>query len=168
MVDELPWQTLTELAHRSASGQVSSREIVAACFDNIDARDGKLHAFVDVWRDDALAQADALDRERRAGHLRGPLHGLPIALKDLLHVAGRQTTAGAKSWRGQVSDHTATAVTRLVAAGMIPLGKTHMVEFALAGAATSRWARRGIPGTRTHTASPEGRRADRPSRWPPV
>ncbi len=133
MVDELPWQTLTELAHRSASGQVSAREIVAACFDNIDACDGKLHAFVDVWRDNALAQADALDRERRAGHLRGPLHGLPIALKDLLHVAGRQTTAGAKSWLGRISDHTATAVTRLVAAGMIPLGKTHMVEFAFGG-----------------------------------
>jgi len=133
MVDELPWQTLTELARRSASGQVSAREIVAACFDNIDARDGKLHAFVDVWRDDALAQADALDRERRAGHLRGPLHGLPIAIKDLLHVEGRQTTAGAKSWLGRISNHTATAVTRLVAAGMIPLGKTHMVEFAFGG-----------------------------------
>ena len=111
--------------------------------DNIDARDGKLHAFVEVWRDDALAQAESLDRERRAGQLRGPLHGLPIALKDLLHVAGRQTTAGATSWRGRISDHTATAVTRLVAAGMIPLGKTHMVEFAFGG-----WGRnqpRGAP-----------------------
>ena len=94
----------------ACAGEVSSREIVAACFDDIDARDGKLHAFVDVWRDDALAQADALDRERRDGLLRGPLHGLPIALKDLLHVAGRQTTAGSKSWLGRISDHTATAV----------------------------------------------------------
>ena len=65
---------------------------------------------------------------------RGPLHGLPIALKDLLHIEGRQTTAGSKSWLGRRSDDTATTVsTRLLAAGMIPLGKTHMVEFAFGG-----------------------------------
>ena len=133
MADDLPWQTLTALAQRLARSEISSRELVAACLASIDARDGKLHAFVDVWRDDALAQADALDRERRAGGVRGPLHGLPIALKDLLHIEGRQTTAGSKSWLGRRSDHTATAATRLVAAGMIPLGKTHMVEFAFGG-----------------------------------
>ena len=133
MTADLPWQTLTELASRIARRDISSREIVAACLDNIDARDGKLHAFIEVWRDDALAQADARDRERRDGHPRGPLHGLPVALKDLLHVEGRQTAAGSKSWLGRMSDHTATSVTRLVAAGMIPLGKTHMVEFAFGG-----------------------------------
>ncbi|MEO7134391.1 MAG: amidase, partial [Vicinamibacterales bacterium] len=79
------------------------------------------------------ALADAADRERHAGVARGPLHGLPIALKDLLHVEGRQTTAGSKSWLGRVSNHTATAVERLLEAGMIPLGKTHMVEFAFGG-----------------------------------
>ena len=131
--DDLPWQTLTDLARWLARGEVSSRDIVAVCLANIDARDGKLHAFVEVWRDEALAHADALDGERRDGRLRSPLHGLPIALKDLLHVAGRQTTAGSKSWLGRISDHTATTVTRLVAAGMVPLGKTHMVEFAFGG-----------------------------------
>ena len=133
MADHLPWQTLTELARALSRGETSSREIVAACLDRIDAYDGWLHAFVDVWRDDALAKADAADSERRAGRVRGPLHGLPIALKDLFHVVGRQTTAGSKSWHGRISDHTATTVTRLVAAGMIPLGKTHMVEFAFGG-----------------------------------
>ena len=133
MRDELPWQTLTDLGPRIARGEVSSREVVAACLDHIEARDDKLHAFVDIWRDEALASADALDRERREGHLRGPLHGLPIALKDLFHVKGRQTTAGSKSWLGRISDHTSTAVARLVTAGMIPLGKTHMVEFAFGG-----------------------------------
>ncbi len=54
-------------------------------------------------------------------------------MKDLFHIEGRQTTAGSKSWRGRISDHTATAVERLTAAGMIPLGKTHMVEFAFGG-----------------------------------
>ena len=133
MADDLPWQTLTELARRMAHGDVSSRDLVTACLANIDARNAKLHAFVDVWRDDALTEADTLDSERRSGRLRGPLHGLPVALKDLLHVAGRQTTAGSKSWVGRISDHTATAVTRLIEAGMIPLGKTHMVEFAFGG-----------------------------------
>src|SRR5262245_14836240 len=133
MADDLPWQTLTELARALERGETSSREIIAACLDRIDTYDDWLHAFVDAWRDDALAQADAADSERRAGRARGPLHGLPVALKDLFHVADRQTTAGSKSWRGRISDHTATAVTRLVAAGMIPLGKTHMVEFAFGG-----------------------------------
>ncbi len=116
-----------------ARGETSSRAIVEACLARIDAFDPHLHAFVEVYRDDALAAADAADRDRPAGSAPGPLAGLPIALKDLLHIEGRQTTAGSKSWLGRISDHTATAVERLRAAGMIPLGKTHMVEFAFGG-----------------------------------
>jgi aspartyl-tRNA(Asn)/glutamyl-tRNA(Gln) amidotransferase subunit A len=130
---DLPFQPLSELAARLARGEVSSRQIVAACLERIDAHNGKLHAFVEVWREDALAAADAADRERRAGRVRGPLAGLPVALKDLLHIAGRQTTAGSKSWLGRISRTTATCVTRLVDRGMIPLGKTHLVEFAFGG-----------------------------------
>ena len=133
MANDLPYQSLTELARRIACGETSSRAIVEACLANIDAIDGHLHAFIDVYRDDALAAADAADRNRRRGVARGPLSGLPIALKDLLHIEGRQTTAGSKSWLGRTSDRTATAVARLTAAGMIPLGKTHMVEFAFGG-----------------------------------
>ncbi len=133
MIIDLPFHSLAELSRRLAAGQTSSQEIVAACLSRIDALDGKLHAFVDVYRDDALKLARDADTELREGRLRGPLHGLPIALKDLLHLQGRQTTAGSKSWRGRMSDHTATAVERLLAAGMIPLGKTHMVEFAFGG-----------------------------------
>jgi aspartyl-tRNA(Asn)/glutamyl-tRNA(Gln) amidotransferase subunit A len=133
MSDELPFRSLTSLATMLARGDTTSRAIVEACLARIDAHDAHLHAFVDVYRDAALEGADAADRNRRAGRAAGPLAGLPIALKDLLHVEGRQTTAGSKSWRGRVSDHTATAVTRLTAAGMIPLGKTHMVEFAFGG-----------------------------------
>ena len=127
------FSSLTELSRRLDSGETSSQEIVAGCLARIDALDGKLHAFVEVYRDDALALARAADVERKAGSARGPLHGLPIALKDLMHFEGRQTTAGSKSWLGHISDHTATALERLLAAGMIPLGKTHMVEFAFGG-----------------------------------
>jgi aspartyl-tRNA(Asn)/glutamyl-tRNA(Gln) amidotransferase subunit A len=130
---DLAASSLTELSRQLADGETTSQAIITACLARIDALDGKLHAFVDIYRDDALAMARAADRERKIGKVCGPLHGLPIALKDLLHVKGRQTTAGSKSWLGRISDHTATAVERLVAAGMIPLGKTHMVEFAFGG-----------------------------------
>jgi len=133
MSNDLPFHSLTALARLLERGETSSRAIVEACLARIDALDPHLHAFIDVYRDDALASADAADRERRTKSARGPLAGLPIALKDLFHIEGRQTTAGSKSWLGRISDHTATAVERLTAAGMIPLGKTHMVEFAFGG-----------------------------------
>lgn len=133
MAADLPFRSLSDLARHLARGETTSRALVEACLARIDAADGKLHAFVDVYRDDALALADAADLARRAGAARGPLHGLPVALKDLIEIAGRQTTAGSKSWLGRTSDCTATIVDRLLAAGMIPLGKTHMVEFAFGG-----------------------------------
>jgi len=130
---DLPLRPLGELAQLLASGEIRSRDIVEACLARIDALDGKLHAFVDVYRAEALDGADAADRERRSRGSRGPLAGLPIALKDLLDIEGRPTTAGSKSWRGRIAKRTANTVERLVAAGMIPLGKTHMVEFAFGG-----------------------------------
>jgi aspartyl-tRNA(Asn)/glutamyl-tRNA(Gln) amidotransferase subunit A len=133
MPDDLPFHSLTELSGMLARGQTTSRAIVDACLDRITAHDGKLHAFIDVYRDDARNLADAADLARSAHAARGPLHGLPIALKDLLEVDGRQTTAGSKSWLGRISDHTATCVEKLLAAGMIPIGKTHLVEFAFGG-----------------------------------
>ncbi len=133
MLADLPFQSLTDLSRLLTNAETTSREIVEAHLARIVHLDDKLHAFVDVYHHDALALADAADLERRAGVVRGPLHGLPIALKDLLHVQGRQTTAGSKSWLGRISDHSATAVARLLAAGTIPLGKTHLVEFAFGG-----------------------------------
>ncbi|MEO8751441.1 MAG: amidase family protein, partial [Casimicrobiaceae bacterium] len=124
MPDDLPFHSLTELSAMLARGQTTSRAIVDACLDRIDAHDGKLHAFIDVYRDDARHLAVAADLARGAHAARGPLHGLPIALKDLLEIDGRQTTAGSKSWLGRISDHTATCVDKLLAAGMIPIGKT--------------------------------------------
>ncbi|MEO6566335.1 MAG: amidase, partial [Casimicrobiaceae bacterium] len=130
---DLPFQSLAHLSGMLARGELSSRALVDACLANITASDAQLHAFVEVYGDDARALADAADRTRAAGFARGPLFGLPIALKDLLEIDGRQTKAGSKSWLGRKSNHTATVVTRLLDAGMIPLGKTHMVEFAFGG-----------------------------------
>ena len=133
MSSDSAYCSLTELSRRLDAGETTSQDIVAGCLARIDALDGRLHAFIDVYRDDALAMARAADQERKGGKPRGPLHGLPIALKDLVHFEGKQTTAGSKSWLGRISDHTATALTKLLAAGMIPIGKTHMVEFAFGG-----------------------------------
>jgi aspartyl-tRNA(Asn)/glutamyl-tRNA(Gln) amidotransferase subunit A len=99
----------------------------------IEALDARLHAFVEVYRDEALAAAVAADRERAAGRTRGPLHGLPIAIKDLVHIGGRTTTAGSRTRPHGVATETATAWNRLHSAGMIALGKTHLVEFAFGG-----------------------------------
>jgi aspartyl-tRNA(Asn)/glutamyl-tRNA(Gln) amidotransferase subunit A len=132
-MSDLPWQSLTELAAALAARAVSSQEIAGACLDRIDVLDGRLHAFVDVYRDEALAAARRADRERAAGRLCGPLHGLPIALKDLFHVRGRMTTAGSRARPFGNAGETATAWERLRSAGMIALGKTHLVEFAFGG-----------------------------------
>jgi aspartyl-tRNA(Asn)/glutamyl-tRNA(Gln) amidotransferase subunit A len=130
LLAELPFQSLTELSRRLDAGETTSVAIVEACLHNIDALNAKLHAFIEVYREDALRLAEAADLERKAGFMRGPLHGLPIAIKDLFHIKGRQTTAGSKSWLGYISTETAVCVQRLLDAGMIPLGKTHLVEFA--------------------------------------
>jgi aspartyl-tRNA(Asn)/glutamyl-tRNA(Gln) amidotransferase subunit A len=138
LLADLPFQSLGELSRRLDNGETTSVAIVQACLANIDAQDAKLHAFIDVYRDDAMRMAEAADLERAAGFVRGPLHGLPIAIKDLFHLEGRQTTAGSKSWLGRLSAATAACVKRLLDAGMIPLGKTHMVEFAYGTWGTNR------------------------------
>ena len=130
MTVELPFKSLTELSRMLDAGETTSVAIVEACLANIDALDERLHAFIEVYREDSMRMAAAADLERKAGFVRGLLHGLPIAIKDLFHIKGRQTTAGSKSWLGRISTETAVCVQRLLDAGMIPLGKTHMVEFA--------------------------------------
>ncbi|HZQ60616.1 MAG TPA: amidase family protein, partial [Casimicrobiaceae bacterium] len=119
--------TLVEQSALLRNGECSSRELVDAYLSNIERLDGKLHAFVDVYADEARQLADAADQARRSGFPSGPLHGLPIALKDLLEIEGRVTTMGSQMWRNRRSTSTAAVVERLLAAGMIPLGKTHMV-----------------------------------------
>ena len=130
MTAELPFKSLIELSRMLGAGETTSVAIVQACLANIDALDEKLHAFIEVYREDAMRMAEAADLDRKARFVRGPLHGLPIAIKDLFHIKGRQTTAGSKSWLGRISTETAVCVQRLLDAGMIPLGKTHLVEFA--------------------------------------
>jgi aspartyl-tRNA(Asn)/glutamyl-tRNA(Gln) amidotransferase subunit A len=115
-----------------------------------------LHAFVEVYAAEARALADGADAARKARLPLGALHGLPIGLKDLCDIAGRIGTVGSKMWAARVAESTSATVERLLAAGMIPLGKLHMVEFAfgawgtnqLMGTPWNPWdlARQRVPG----------------------
>jgi aspartyl-tRNA(Asn)/glutamyl-tRNA(Gln) amidotransferase subunit A len=136
--DDIAFAPIHELAERLRARTLSSREVVECCLRRIRRLDGKLHAFVDVYEEDARRMAEAADRSLRSGWRRGPLNGIPIALKDLLDIEGRTTTGGSLFWRERVSRVTATVVDRLVGAGMIPLGKTHMVEFAFGSWGTNK------------------------------
>lgn len=122
--------TLAEQAALLRRGACSSREIVDAHLARIARHDAGLHAYVEVYADEARTLADAADRARAAGLPLPPLHGLPICIKDLCDIAGRVGTIGSRMWAERRADATSATVERLLAAGMIPLGKTHMVEFA--------------------------------------
>src|SRR6478672_4680929 len=106
--------------------QLSCRELVDAYLERIEAHDGDLHCFLRVRAGAARAEADRLDREGRSG-----LEGVPIALKDILCVRGEETTAGSRILTGHRPLYDAGAVTRCREAGLIPIGKTNMDEFAM-------------------------------------
>ena len=129
--------TLTELAAGLSAKKFSSRDIVDHLLARIAKSDGKLHAFTEVYAKEAKALAEAADTARAAGFPLGPLHGLPVAYKDLCDIAGRIGTGGSKMWEKRVAKETSNTVERLTAAGMVPLGKLHMVEFAFGGWGTN-------------------------------
>ena len=136
--DDLAYAPIHALSARLHSGDLTSAALVECYLQRIKARDEKFHAFVEVYADEARAAAETADRELKAGKARGPLHGIPIALKDLIDVAGKRTTGGSLYWRERVSPTTATVAQRLTDAGMITLGKTHMVEFAFGAWGTNQ------------------------------
>ena len=121
-----------------SAGRLSPVELVEHYLERIRRLDPKIHAYAALYEADARLAAEAADKAIRSGHRIGPFHGIPIALKDLIEIAGRVTTGGAGIWRDRVSTVTATLVHRLAAAGMIILGKTHTVEFALGGWGTNQ------------------------------
>lgn len=134
--------TLTELGGVLVRKEASAREITDAFLDRIEKADAKLHAFTEVYAADARAIADSADRKRAANLPHGPLLGLPIAIKDLCDIEGQVGTAGSKMWARRIAPETSATVERLLGAGMVPLGKLHMVEFAFGG-----WGTNPLMGT---------------------
>jgi amidase len=130
--------TIPNMRDAMANGRTTAHEIVRQSLDRIGRFEDRLNAVITL-NQRALAEADALDRERRSGHVRGPLHGIPIALKDNIQTTDMPTTGGALAFAGLVPPHDATLTTRLRQAGAVIIAKTVMTELA-------NWVAVGMPG----------------------
>jgi len=129
-LSEWPWRSIADAATAIESGAVSPVELTRACLDRIDQVNPVIQAFVSVDADGALRQAEAAEREVTAGRHRGPLHGVPIALKDNYDTVGVPTRNGSRVFADRMPQQDATAWVRLREAGAILLGKTTMSEAA--------------------------------------
>src|SRR5260370_31447227 len=123
--------SLHELAGHLRAGKVSSGEVTRAILARIRAHAG-FNAYITVMEESALGAATVADNEMRAGRLRGPLHGVPVAVKDLCWTKGVLTTCASRVLRDWRPDTSATVVDRLEAAGAIIVGKLNLTEFAVA------------------------------------
>lgn len=123
--------TAADLAASIASGEISAREVTQAHLDQIAAVDDTVKAFLHVDADGALAAADAVDAKRSAGEPLGPLAGVPLAMKDIFTMTGMPTTCGSRILEGWRPPYSSTITERLLAAGVVVLGKTNMDEFAM-------------------------------------
>jgi len=141
--NDLTSLTVAELVVVLATRRASAVEVTDACLDRIARYNDTLHAFIDVYSEEARAAARSSDLARGAGYALGPLHGIPFGLKDLVDIEGKVTTGGSKVWANRISPATGSLVRRLVASGMIIAGKTHTVEFAF-----------GSWGTNQHMGAP--------------
>jgi aspartyl-tRNA(Asn)/glutamyl-tRNA(Gln) amidotransferase subunit A len=144
---------LTGLGVRQAAAAIRDRkiscvELVEACLGRIDALDGTLRAWAHVDGPGARAAAREREAEAARGRIRGPLHGVPVGVKDIIHVAGMPTTAGARPWAHRRATKDAPVVHRLREAGAVVLGKTHTTEFAYRDPAPTRnpWNLEHTPG----------------------
>jgi aspartyl-tRNA(Asn)/glutamyl-tRNA(Gln) amidotransferase subunit A len=123
--------TATEIAALVASGDASATEITQAHLDRIAAVDDRVHAFLHVDAEGALAAATAVDERRAAGETLGPLAGVPVAVKDIVATKGVPSTAASKILEGWRPPYDATIVSRMRDAGLVMLGKTNLDEFAM-------------------------------------
>lgn len=132
-----PFSSIAVLAKGLRSGAFTSLEITEFFLGRIEKYNDLLGAFTEVYEKEALAAAKAQDLLLSAGIDLGPLHGIPVAIKDLLHINGKVCTAGSKLCSDSISSYTADAVMQLQKAGMVIIGKTQMVEFAFGGWGTN-------------------------------
>jgi aspartyl-tRNA(Asn)/glutamyl-tRNA(Gln) amidotransferase subunit A len=127
---DINYSSVAELAPRVKSGEISPVEIVRTSLDRIAQLEPSLNAFLEVWGDSALDQASEAEQAISSGDYLGPLHGIPVGLKDLIDVSGKETTGGSKVLAGNVATGDATVVMQLREAGAILIGKMNLVEFA--------------------------------------
>ena len=130
---ELHWLTAAEATRAFAARKLSPVELLQALLARIEQLDPKLNVFIHLDADSALDAARAAEREIAAGHIRGPLHGVPVGIKDIIDVAGLPTTCHSKILLDNVAAADAVAVSKLRQAGAVILGKLSTHEFALGG-----------------------------------
>jgi len=124
-------KTLSEVSAMIHDRSVTSKQLVQALLDRIAVYNPKVNCYITVMATEAIAQAEQLDAEAAAGKFRGPLHGIPIALKDNIDTAGVRTTAASPMFKDRVPTEDADVVTKLKAAGAVIIGKLNLHEFAL-------------------------------------
>src|SRR5574341_1866434 len=123
--------TISRAAALIRSGDLSPRVLVEDCLARIQRLNPHLNSFLTVMEDDALREAHAAEEATARGEDWGPLHGIPIAVKDLIDIAGERTTAASLFFKDHVAAEDADVVRQLRAAGAILIGKTHLHEFAI-------------------------------------
>ena len=128
--EELAFFTIAQAAQLIRQRELSPVELIASVVDRIDRLNPRLNAYITVLSDQAMQAARQAEEAIGAGHYRGPLHGIPVSLKDLYATKGVLTTAGSKILANWVPDFDATVVTRLKDAGAVIVGKAHTAEFA--------------------------------------
>jgi aspartyl-tRNA(Asn)/glutamyl-tRNA(Gln) amidotransferase subunit A len=140
--------SVTDAAAAIRAGRLTSVALVQACLDRIALLEPRLQAWVTVDGPGALEAARRLDAEARAGRFLGPLHGVPVGLKDIIDAAGLKTTSGARGFADRVPREDAPCVARLRAAGAVILGKVQTTEFAFSDPAVTRnpWDPARTPG----------------------
>lgn len=140
--EDVAFRTIEELSRALARKDISSFELTEIYLDRIRRLDPRLHAYAHLFEDVTRRAARAADALRARGCLLGPLHGIPIAIKDSFDCAGHPTQAGSRALTDRVPSASAHVVRRLETAGVIVLGKTQMVEFAFGG-----WGTNPVMGT---------------------
>ena len=130
---DLHWLTAAEISAAYAARRLSPVELVKALLARIAKFEPKMHAFIQLDGDAALAAAQVAEKEFRAGRMRGPLHGVPVGIKDIIDIAGQTTTCHSKILLKNIAREDAEVISRLRAAGAIFLGKLSLHEFAIGG-----------------------------------
>ncbi|KEF38947.1 amidase, Asp-tRNAAsn/Glu-tRNAGln amidotransferase A subunit [Schinkia azotoformans MEV2011] len=153
-MNELLFETIENVGNAIKNKQISPVELTQMTLNQIREHEPNVNAFITVMEEEALAHAKQLEAELMNNQVRGPLHGLPIAIKDILQTAGVKTTGGSKIFEGWIPDEDAAAVQKLRVAGVIMIGKANLHEFAMGattenphyGSTKNPWNVKRIPG----------------------
>ena len=148
----LHYLSITETASLIRGGEASPVEVTQAYLERIDSLNDELGAYISVMGEQALAQARQAEADMQAGAYKGALHGIPIAIKDIIYTKGTPTTGGSKVLANFIPDEDSTIVQRLDAAGAVLLGKLNLSEFAIGGTIDHPFGTPRNPWNTQHTA----------------